>query len=94
MQSCSLGSRLPTKCAQATPIWKELTELKRIVCEPRGAGGEFETTMKDYYAAIEAGRGAIFFAIFRGKVRLPISMSLYFIAATPCLRACSRKPAC
>lgn len=53
---------------QATAIWKELASLKRIVCEPRGTGDAFDGVMRDYYGAIETGRGAIMFAIFRGKV--------------------------
>ncbi len=53
---------------QATAVWKELAGLKRIVCEPRGAGDAFDEVMKDYYGAIETGRGAIMFAIYRGKV--------------------------
>lgn len=62
------------KCEQATSVWRELTGLKRIICEPRGAGEGFDAAMKDYYGAIETGRGAIFFAIFRGKVRQPYHM--------------------
>ena len=60
----------PLRCflIQATAIWKELSGLKRIVSEPRGTGSAFDAVMKDYYGAIETGRGAIMFAIFRGKV--------------------------
>ena len=57
---------------QATATWKELASLKRIVCEPRGTGDGFDAAMRDYYGAIETGRGAIFFAIFRGKVNHPL----------------------
>ena len=63
---------------QATATWKELTSLKRIVCEPRGTG-DMDAVMKDYYGAIETGRGAIMFAIFRGKVgaRWHVAAALY-----------------
>ena len=53
---------------QATSIWKELTSLKRVVSEPSGSRGGFDAVMQDYYGAVRTGQGAIFLAIFRGKV--------------------------
>ena len=38
------------------------------MCEPHGTGEAFDGVMKEYYDAIAEGRGAIFFAICRGKV--------------------------
>ena len=52
-----------------TGIWAKLQQTKAIVCEPRGTGDAFDAVMADFYSAIRAGRGAIFFAICRGKVQ-------------------------
>ncbi len=38
--------------------------------EPRGSGEAFTTAMAQFYAAVASGRGALFFAICRGKVPL------------------------
>jgi hypothetical protein len=54
---------------QATGLWAELEAKKALVCEPRGTGEAFDDAMSTFYAAIQEGRGAIFFAICRGKVR-------------------------
>lgn len=40
--------------------------------EPRGTGDAFDKTMKTHYANIKAGKGAVFMAVFRGKVNLSI----------------------
>lgn len=41
-----------------------------MVQEPRGGDQEaLKHTMRDYYAAIQGGGGAAFFAVCRGKVR-------------------------
>ncbi|BDA46571.1 probable regulator of telomere elongation helicase 1 homolog at N-terminal half [Coccomyxa sp. Obi] len=53
---------------KATGIWARLEEMKVVVCEPRGTGDAFDAVMAEFYAAIRDGRGAIFFAICRGKV--------------------------
>lgn len=53
---------------QATGIWARLEDMKAVVCEPRGTGDAFDAVMAEFYAAIRDGRGAIFFAICRGKV--------------------------
>ena len=57
--------------AQATGIWAQLQRAKALVCEPHGTGEAFDGAMKTYYDAIAEGRGAIFFAICRGKVSPP-----------------------
>lgn len=53
---------------QVTGTWARLEEMKAVVCEPRGTGDAFDAVMADFYTAIRNGRGAIFFAICRGKV--------------------------
>ncbi len=58
---------------QATGTWARLEEMKAVVCEPRGTVDAFDAVMADFYAAIRDGRGAIFFAICRGKVAAPQS---------------------
>ncbi|KAK9811933.1 hypothetical protein WJX73_000684 [Symbiochloris irregularis] len=65
--SYSLLDRLVQRW-QATSIWKELTSLKRVVCEPSGSRGGFDAVMQDFYGAVKTGQGAIFLAIYRGKV--------------------------
>jgi hypothetical protein len=40
-----------------------------VVQEPRGTGDAFDTAMRDFYAGIDGGRGAVLFAVCRGKVR-------------------------
>ena len=44
--------------------------MKKVVSEPRGTG-ELPAAMSQFYAAVASGRGALFFAICRGKV-LPL----------------------
>ena len=64
-----IGMRLA--CAQATGLWAQLGAAKELVCEPRGTGKAFDGVMAAFYAAVRSGRGAIFFAICRGKVLCP-----------------------
>jgi len=40
------------------------------VVEPKHAGKEFESAMDNYKAAVKQGRGALMFAVCRGKVRI------------------------
>jgi hypothetical protein len=40
-----------------------------VVQEPRGTGDAFDAAMRDFYAGIDGGRGAVLFAVCRGKVR-------------------------
>lgn len=50
-------------------VLAQLKKLKKVYCEPRqGASSDFEKLMRNYYASISSGRGALFFAVFRGKV--------------------------
>jgi hypothetical protein len=61
---------LCTPPLQASGLLKRLGELKRVVQEPRGGGQDaLKKTMAEYYAAIQGGGGAVFFAVCRGKVR-------------------------
>ena len=56
---------------QTSGLLKWLGELKRVVQEPRGGGQDaLKKTMAEYYAAIQGGGGAVFFAVCRGKVRV------------------------
>ena len=42
--------------------------MKAVVQEPRGTGDAFDGAMRGFYAAIDSGRGCVFFAVCRGKV--------------------------
>lgn len=56
-----------------TGLFKQLVERKKIFIEPRQASAnEFETVLRDYRKAIKESvesksRGALFFAVYRGK---------------------------
>lgn len=55
---------------QAIRLWGRLERLKHIVMEPRGGGSEgLQKVMETYYHAIATGRGGLFMAVCRGKVR-------------------------
>ena len=41
--------------------------MKKVVSEPRTTG-ELPAAMSQFYAAVASGRGALFFAVCRGKV--------------------------
>ena len=47
-----------------------------MVQEPRGTGDAFDAAMRDFYAGIDGGRGAVLFAVCRGKVPRPSSTCL------------------
>lgn len=64
---------------QATGIWAQLQRTKTLVCEPHGTGEAFDNAMKTYYDAIAEGRGAIFFAICRGKVSPADNLKPYIV---------------
>lgn len=53
---------------QATDVWDQLATLKKVVIEPKGTGDAFDAVMKDFYTAVKKGRGALFMAVYRGKV--------------------------
>ena len=69
---------------QATGIWAQLQRAKTLVCEPHGTGEAFDNAMKTYYDAIAEGRGAIFFAICRGKVSTAEAVKPYTTALSSC----------
>jgi Fanconi anemia group J protein len=52
-----------------TGVWNQLQQLKQIVPEPRKAGDEFDAAIAQYYKAVAEGRGGLFMAVCRGKVR-------------------------
>ena len=62
--------------AQATGLWGQLAAAKTVVVEPRGTGEEFDAVMAQFYGGVRAGRGALFFAVCRGKARQPSCLSI------------------
>lgn len=60
-----------------------------MVQEPRGTGDAFDAAMRDFYVGIDGGRGAVLFAVCRGKVRRqrsPCTMSAHVMLARLRLR--------
>ena len=54
---------------QLTGLWDELVEEKLVICEPNGSEkNTFEHLLSSFYESIEDGKGALLFAVFRGKV--------------------------
>jgi Helicase C-terminal domain len=53
---------------QATGLWQQIEAVKPVVQEPRGTGDHFDAAMRDFYAGIDSSRGAVLFAVCRGKV--------------------------
>lgn len=59
---------------QLTGLWDKLLCKKVVVCEPRQGNADFMQVMQDFYDAVqesetnESMRGALFFAVCRGKV--------------------------
>ena len=49
-------------------MWGQLSALKKVVSEPKGTGDAFDAVMKDFYTAVKKGKGALFIAVYRGKV--------------------------
>ncbi len=68
---------------QSTRLWERLGSCKTLVVEGREAGKGFEEAMGRYYEAVRAGRGALFFAVCRGKVRRG--------PGAECVRECGRR---
>jgi hypothetical protein len=56
---------------QATGLWAQLEALKFVALEPRQAGDAFDKAIAKYSAAVKSGRGGLFLAVCRGKVRGP-----------------------
>ncbi|CAH0758757.1 unnamed protein product [Diatraea saccharalis] len=52
---------------QETNVWRQLEDLKTIFMESRNVR-DHNDVMDDYYKEVETERGAILFAVFRGKV--------------------------
>lgn len=50
-----------------TGIYFKLEEAKRIHVEPRTAD-DFDETLSSFHSTINDGLGAVFFAVYRGKV--------------------------
>ncbi|KAF0690279.1 Aste57867_18305 [Aphanomyces stellatus] len=66
----------------STGLLAQMKELKTVFVEPRGAGKDFDALLEEFKHAIHAARqpnapktGALFFAVFRGKVSEGIDFS-------------------
>jgi Fanconi anemia group J protein len=64
-------------------VWNQLQRLKQIVPEPRKAGDEFDAAIAQYYKAVAEGRGGLFMAVCRGKVRSVRTPFVIFTAVPP-----------
>jgi Fanconi anemia group J protein len=54
---------------RASGAWARISATKTVVAEPRGGGAEaLDAVLKEYYAAVASGRGALLLAVCRGKV--------------------------
>lgn len=53
---------------QDTGLLSQIEMAKPVVQEPRGTGDAFDSAMRDFYAGIDGKRGAVLFAVCRGKV--------------------------
>eukprot|EP00854_Cymbomonas_tetramitiformis_P002667 gene2667-3437_t len=68
LPSYSILDRLQDRW-KSTGTWSRILESKsRLVAEPKGSGKEFDKVLKEYYAAVESGDGAVLLAVCRGKV--------------------------
>ncbi|KAF9417372.1 hypothetical protein HW555_005469 [Spodoptera exigua] len=52
---------------QDTGVWHELNQLKNVFCERR-SDRDHEETMNDFYQTVGTPKGALLFAVYRGKV--------------------------
>ncbi|XP_026333759.1 Fanconi anemia group J protein-like isoform X2 [Hyposmocoma kahamanoa] len=52
---------------QDTGVWNKLNELKNVFMESRNARDHNEV-MEDYYETVSSNKGALLFAVYRGKV--------------------------
>ncbi|KAJ8711089.1 hypothetical protein PYW07_008331 [Mythimna separata] len=66
LPSYSLLDKL-VKDWRETGVWAEMNQLKNVFCERRH-GGDHEETMDDFYQTVGTEKGALLFAIYRGKV--------------------------
>ncbi|RVE54025.1 hypothetical protein evm_001428 [Chilo suppressalis] len=66
MPSYHLMNKLATRW-QETGVWRQLENLKTIFMESRNVK-DHNDIMEDYYREVETERGAVLFAVFRGKV--------------------------
>ena len=57
-------------------IWAQFQSVKTVVQEPSGGGvNSFNEAKQSYRAAVQSGRGALLFAVFRGKMSEGISFN-------------------
>ena len=66
--------------------------MKQVLAEPRGGGDGFDKAIAKYYAAVRSGRGGLFMAVCRGKVRphagCPAACGLVVGCVCVCLCVC------
>lgn len=82
LPSYSLMEKLAKRWRQ-TGVWAKIDAIKTMFSEPRKAGKDFDALLDDYKHAVAAGRsgaagartGAIFIAVYRGKVSEGIDFS-------------------
>ncbi|KAG2949411.1 Fanconi anemia group J [Phytophthora cactorum] len=80
--SYSLLNKLTTRWKK-TKLWAEIEQFKTIYTEPRNAGKDFDKLLEDYKETITCSKvsdddkktGAIFLAVYRGKVSEGIDFS-------------------
>ncbi|KAF1789930.1 P-loop containing nucleoside triphosphate hydrolase [Phytophthora cactorum] len=82
LPSYSLLNKLTTRWKK-TKLWAEIEQFKAIYTEPRNAGKDFDKLLEDYKETITCSKvsdddkktGAIFLAVYRGKVSEGIDFS-------------------
>lgn len=80
--SYTLMDKLETRWRQ-TGIWDQIDAIKTMYSEPRKAGKDFDKLLDEYKYAVASGRagtagtktGAVFIAVYRGKVSEGIDFS-------------------
>lgn len=80
--SYSLMDKLETRWRQ-TGVWDQIDAVKAMYSEPRKAGKDFDKLLDEYKYAVASGRagtagtktGAVFIAVYRGKVSEGIDFS-------------------
>ncbi|EEY67719.1 uncharacterized protein PITG_17950 [Phytophthora infestans T30-4] len=80
--SYSLLNKLTTRWKK-TKLWGEIEQFKAIYSEPRNAGKDFDRLLEDYKETITCSKdgddgnktGAVFLAVYRGKVSEGIDFS-------------------
>ncbi|UYV83980.1 BRIP1 [Cordylochernes scorpioides] len=68
LPSYKMMEKLVTRWKKVT-LWNHLEDAKVIICEPRGSNqSKFESLLNEYYEANKVKKGALMFAVCRGKI--------------------------